>query len=91
MTDLDDKELDAALARVLGPEAGDTAPLSRAVLTRIAEQSQRRPASLAEVLALPLPASGLMLAALILFGAIGYSLLPGEVEETLLLQFLIGG
>lgn len=90
MTTADDKALEAALARVLGPDANATAPLSRAVLTRIADQGTPRRAPLAEVLAMPLPAAGLMFGALLLAGALGYSLLLGEVEETMLIHILVG-
>ncbi len=99
MTD-DDDRLEAALARALGKGADDTAPLSRAVLTRIAADSVPPRLPLAEVLALPGPATGLLLGGLLLgglflgglllAGALGYALVPGEVEEMLLLQVLIG-
>ena len=89
MTD-DDDRLEAALARALGKGADDTAPLSQAVLTRIAADSVPPRLPLAEVLALPGPAAGLLLGGLLLAGALGYALLPGEVEEILLLQSLVG-
>ncbi len=99
MTD-DDDRLEAALARALGKGADDTAPLSQAVLTRIAADSVPPRLPLAEVLALPGPATGLLLGGLflgglflgglLLAGALGYALVPGEVEEMLLLQVLIG-
>lgn len=99
MTD-DDDRLEAALARALGKGADDTAPLSQAVLTRIAADSVPPRLPLAEVLALPGPATGLFLGGLLLgglflgglllAGALGYALVPGEVEEMLLLQVLIG-
>ena len=94
MTD-DDDRLEAALARALGKGADDTAPLSRAVLTRIAADSVPPRLPLAEVLALPGPATGLflgglLLGGLLLAGSLGYALVPGEVEEMLLLQVLIG-
>jgi hypothetical protein len=90
MTDADDDALDAALAQALGPRADDTAPLSRAVLTRIAAETTPTRPPLAEVLAQPAPAAGLLLGGLLLAGALGYALLPGEVEDVLLLQALIG-
>jgi hypothetical protein len=90
MTKIDDDALDAALARALGPEAEDTAPLSRAVLSRIAGQEATQSLPLAEALAMPLPATGLMLAALLLAGATGYALVPKDLEELLLLQVLLG-
>ena len=90
----DDDALDAALARALGRALGsgadDTAPLSRAVLTRIAADATPARPPLAEVLVQPAPAAGLLLGGLLLAGALGYALLPGEVEDILLLQALIG-
>lgn len=90
MTDKDDAELDAALARILGPAAEDTAPLSRAVLSRMVSETTPRRRGLTEVLVAPLPASGLMLGALFLAGALGYALVPAEVDEAVLMQVLIG-
>lgn len=90
MTEPEDKALDAALARLLAPEADDTAPLSRAVRTRIAERSPPSRTPLFEVVALPLPATGLMLGALLLAAALGYAAMPGALEETLLLQLMFG-
>lgn len=90
MTTKDDDALDAVLAEALGPEAGDTAMLSRAVLTRLAEEGAMRRAPLSDVLAMPLPATGLMLGTLLLAGAMGYALVPGDVEEWMLMQVLIG-
>jgi hypothetical protein len=86
----EDAALEAALARALGPGAGDTAPLSRAVLTRLAARPAPRRQLLAEVLADPRPAAGLMLAALLVAGAVGYALLPAELEELALLMALVG-
>jgi hypothetical protein len=86
----DDDRLEAALAQALGPEADDTAPLSRAVLTRIVQDTTPTRPPLAEVLVQPAPAAGLLLGGLLLVGALGYALLPNEVEEMLLLQALIG-
>jgi hypothetical protein len=86
----DDDRLEAALAQVLGPGADDTAPLSRAVLTRIVQDTTPARPPLAEVLVQPATATGLLLGGLLLVGALGYALLPNEVEEMLLLQALIG-
>lgn len=86
-----DAALEAALADALGPEAGDTAPLSRAVLSRMVTQGEAgRRLPLGEVLSQPLSATALMLGALLLAGMLGYALLPGEVEDAVLLQLLIG-
>jgi hypothetical protein len=90
MTDADDTQLEAALARALGPGAEDTAPLSRAVLTRIAEADRPARPALAEVLVQPGPALGLVAGLLLLAGALGYALLAGLAEEAILLQALIG-
>ena len=94
MTD-DDYWLEAALARALGKGADDTAPLSQAVLTRIAADSVPPRLPLAEVLALPGPATGLLLGGLflgglLLAGSLGSALVPGDAGEMLLLQVLIG-
>lgn len=86
----DDDRLDAALARALGPEAADTAQLSRAVLSRMVAPDQTRGGVLAEVLTDPRPIGALLLGALVLAGALGYAAVPGALEEALLLQSLIG-
>jgi hypothetical protein len=86
----DDDRLEATLAQALGPEADDTAPLSRTVLTRIVQDTTPTRPPLAEVLVQPATATGLLLGGLLLVGAVGYALLPDEVEEMLLLQALIG-
>jgi hypothetical protein len=90
MTMQDDGALETALAKALGPDAEDTAPLSRAVLTQMATTTAPHRPHLAEVLAMPGPAAGLMLGALLLAGALGYALLPGDAVEVLMLQVLIG-
>lgn len=87
-----DAALDRTLARALGPDAEDTAELSRAVLSRIAGEglpAPRRP-GLTEVLAAPLPAGGLFAGALLLAGAAGYALLPAFGDETVALYLLFG-
>ena len=89
MTHEEDAKLEAALAKALGPDAEDTAPLSRAVLSRLAEESNRR-APLAEVLTAPGPAAGLMLGALLLAGAFGYALVSPDLQEAMTLYLLIG-
>jgi hypothetical protein len=89
-TGKDDAALDRALAEALGPAAEDTAPLSRAVLGRMAAAAAPRRAPLAEVLADPRPAGALMLGALFLVGALGYAIVPGDLEEAVLMQVLVG-
>jgi hypothetical protein len=89
MTETDDIALDAKLAEALGPKADDTAPLSRAVLNRLADPDRPRHAGLAEVLADPLPAAGLMLGLLLIAGGLGYALTPIEIDEVSVLTQLI--
>jgi hypothetical protein len=92
-TDIDDaqdKALDDALARSLGPDADDTADLSRAVLSRIAAGTTSAPHPLAKVLAAPLPATGALCGALLLAGAAGYALLPVVAGDELALFVLFG-
>jgi hypothetical protein len=90
MTEMDDAALDARLAKALGPAADDTAPLSRAVLNRLAEPPLRHRFALAEVLVAPLPATGVMLGLLILAGALGYGLAPIDLDEVTALIQLLG-
>ena len=85
-----DAELEAALATALGAGADDTAPLSRAVLSRMVTDERRHWPALAEVLTAPVPAAGLMLGALLIAGALGYALVPGEVQDLMALQVFIG-
>jgi hypothetical protein len=90
MNETDDDALDADLARALGPDADDTAPLSQAVLNRLARQgaTNTKPA-LGEVLTMPLPAAAVMLAALCLAGTLGYAFSPVAPDEvTALIQVL---
>jgi hypothetical protein len=92
--DARDAALEAALAQALGPGAGDTAPLSQAVLRRIVEDGgPGRPglsAGLAMVLADPRPLAALTLGALLLAGALGYAFVPLGLQETVALALLIG-
>ncbi len=88
--DRQDAKLEAALAKALGADADDTAPLSRAVLSRMVAIEKRRWPDLAEVLTAPLPVAGLMLGTLLIAGALGYALVPGEVQDLMALQVFIG-
>jgi hypothetical protein len=88
--DRQDSGLEAALSKALGADADDTAPLSRAVLSRMVATEKGRWPDLAEVLTAPLPAAGLMLGALLIAGALGYALVPGEVQDLMALQVFIG-
>ncbi|TDX25561.1 hypothetical protein [Rhodovulum visakhapatnamense] len=86
----DPARFDSDLARLLArPEDEDTAELSRAVLSRLAEPPARGPGA-GEVLSEPLPWAagfgGLLLAA----AALGYALLPGASGEELILWALLG-
>lgn len=90
MTDTDDDAMDRRLAQTLGPEADDTAPLSRAVLNRLAGPETPHRANLAEILSDPLPATGLMLGLLLLAGGLGYALSPLEPDEVSALMQLLG-
>ena len=85
-----DDALEARLARALGPDADDTAPLSQTVLNRLARPDTTGRTSVAEVLAEPLPASGLLLGLLLLAGGLGYALSPLELDEVSALMQLIG-
>ena len=90
MTQTDDGALEARLAQALGPDADDTAPLSQAVLNRLAGPDATGRSGLAEVLAEPLPSAGLMLGLLLLAGGLGYALSPPELDEVSALIQLLG-
>ena len=90
MTPEDDDLLDARLAQTLGPKADDTAALSRAVLTRLATPETPRRAALAEVLVAPLPATGLMFGLFLLAVALGYGVVPVDLDEVTALVQLLG-
>lgn len=86
-----DARLEAALARALGPEAGDTAPLSRAVLSRIAGRTAPARPPIGEVLAAPLPIAAMLLAGLLGAGAIGHALVASALTEAMTVISLLGG
>jgi len=88
MTQNDD-DLDASLAHALGPEADDTAPLSRAVLNRLSETRTRPRLELGEVLVAPIPAAGLMVGLLALTVALSYALTPVDLDEVSALAHLL--
>jgi hypothetical protein len=90
MTPMDDDLLDARLAESLGPDADDTAALSRAVLTRIAGPTASDRVPLAEVLVAPLPATGLMFGLLFFAVALGYGIAPNDIDEVTALVQLLG-
>jgi hypothetical protein len=90
MTPTDDDALEARLAQALWPDADDTAPLSQAVLNRLAGPRTPERSSFAEVLAEPLPAAGLMLGLLFLAGGLGYALSPLDFDEVTVLMQLLG-
>jgi hypothetical protein len=87
---MSDARLEAALATALGPGADDTSPLSRAVLSRIAQDTAPPRPPLSEVLVAPLPLTGLFLAALLLAGAIGHIFVSSDMTEAMTVISLIG-
>ena len=90
MTQQDDDAMDAALARALAAGAEDTAPLSRAVLTRMAEPSSPMRPPLSDVLVQPLPAAGLLLGLLGLAALLGYLTGPAVPDEITAIAELLG-
>jgi hypothetical protein len=90
MTHQDDDALDAALARALNRTADDTAPLSRAVMTRLAEPTPGRRFVLGEVLVQPLPAAGVLLGLLGFGAALGYAFGPTGPDEIAAIAELLG-
>lgn len=90
MTQQDDDALDAALAHALGAEAEDTAPLSRAVLTRLTEPSTPVRTPLSDVLVQPLPAAGLLVGLLGLGTLLGYLTGPAAPDEITAIAELLG-
>lgn len=71
-----DAAFDRDLAREIGAGDSDTAMLSRAVLSRLAERPETRAEHLAEVLAAPAPLAAGISAGLLALGALGYAVLP---------------
>lgn len=90
MTQTDDDAMDKALAKALGPEAEDVAPLSRAVLTQLAEPSPTRTSQLAEVLVQPFPAATLFVGLLGLAAILGYVAGPAAPDEITAIAELLG-
>lgn len=90
MTHMDDDAMDAALARALDAGADDIAPLSQAVLTRLAEQPGPVRAPLSDVLVQPAPAVGLLLGLLGLAATLGYLAGPAAPDEVTAIAELIG-
>jgi hypothetical protein len=90
MTQPDDDAMDAALARALNPGADDVAPLSRAVLTRLAEPAAPQRLPMAEVLVQPLPAAGLLVGLLGLAAVLGYAAGPAATDELTALVEVLG-
>jgi hypothetical protein len=90
MTQQDDDALEAALARALNAGAEDTALLSRAVLTRLAEPSAPLRTPLSDVLAQPLPAAGLLIGLLGLAVLLGYLTGPAAPDEITAIAELLG-
>lgn len=90
MTQSEDDAMDAALARALNPGAEDVAPLSRAVLTRMAEPATPRRLPMGEVLVQPVPAASLLIGLLGLAAVIGYAAGPADPDELTALFELFG-
>lgn len=90
MTQSDDDAMDRALAQALDPGAEDVAPLSRAVLTRLAEPSTARQSHLAEVLVQPVPAASLLIGLLGLAAILGYAIGPTAPDEITAIAELLG-
>ena len=90
MTQSDDDAMDRALAQALDPGAEDVAPLSRAVLTRLAEPSAAGASHLAEVLVQPVPAASLLIGLLGLAAILGYVIGPTAPDEITAIAELLG-
>jgi hypothetical protein len=87
---ISDTRLEAALATALGPGADDTAPLSLAVLSRIALETTPRRPPLSEVLVAPLPLTGAFLATLLLAVAIGHIFVSSDMTEAMTMISIFG-
>ena len=87
---MSDARLESALATALGPGADDTAPLSRAVLSRISQDTVTSRPPLSEVLVAPLPLTGAFLAALLLAGAIGHIFVSSDLTEAMTMISIFG-
>lgn len=85
----DDRAFDRGLAELLAQEAVETAPLSRAVLSRLAEDHRAGP-GFGEVLALPVPLGLAFGGLLMIAGAAGYAALPLVTGEDLPLLMVLG-
>ena len=85
----DDPAFDRALGAVLAQEAVEIAPISRAVLSRLAEDRRAGPV-VGEVLALPLPLGLAFGGLLMIAGAAGYAALPLVTGEELPLLMVLG-
>lgn len=90
MTQRNDEEFDAELARLIAEEPVDTPALSRAVLTRLAAPEPGPLARGAEVLALPGPALGLFGGLMAGGMALGWLLLPAIGGESWVTLGLFG-
>lgn len=92
MTEDHDRAADAAFDHALGTtlqqEPAAAAPLSRAVLSRLAEPALQRQGG--PELAAPLPLGGLVLGGLLLAGAAGYGALPFLTGGDLPVLILLG-
>ena len=93
-SDKTDAAFDRDLAALIGAADDDTAMLSRAVLSRLAERPASRFEHLAEVLVAPAPLAAGVSAGLLMIGALGYAVLPvldgGEMLALMTLGDLLG-
>ncbi|MBD3765546.1 MAG: hypothetical protein IE922_14515 [Sphingomonadales bacterium] len=71
-----DAAFDRDLAQLIGAGESDTAMLSRAVLSRLAERPESRFEHLAEVLAAPAPLAAGVSAGLLALVGLGYVVMP---------------
>ncbi len=89
-----DAAFDRDLAALIGAADTDTAMLSRAVLSRLAERPESGFAHLAEVLAAPAPLAAGVSAGFVLIAGLGYAVLPAvggdEILALLTLRDLLG-
>jgi hypothetical protein len=76
----DDRAVDAWLTEALDDRM-PTAPLERAVLSRLAAGPDAGSPVLSDVLVAPYPAGAALLGALLLAGAAAYALAPAELDE----------
>ena len=91
----DDDSFDRALAEMLAPKQTDTAEMSRAVLSRIAQHSAPTHPPLSEVITAPVPLGAGFAALLLSAMGLGYALMPHWDDPLVIRLFaellLLGG